>query len=167
VKTITLTQGKVALVDDEDYERILAAGKWYAHRSGKVWYAERKITRADGRQRDERMHWAVLGIRRRLDHKDGNGLNCQKTNLRFASYSQNGMNQARHRNNKSGVHGVFWNAEKQKWQAQIKAAGKKRHLGYFALLADAAEARRHAELLYFKDFSTTLSRTVENPTEPC
>ena len=162
MKTIILTQGKVALVDDEDYERILARGKWYAHKSGKTWYAERNL-----HGRNERMHWVVLCTRRRLDHKDGNGLNCQKNNLRFATYIQNGMNQARHTNNKSGIHGVFWNAEKRKWQAQIKAAGKKRHLGYFALLTEAAEARRQAELKYFGSFSTTLSRTVENPTEPC
>jgi len=162
MKKIELTQGKVALVDDEDYERIVSRGKWYAHKSGKTWYAERGV-----QGRNERMHWIVMRAKKRLDHKDGNGLNCQKKNLRLASYPQNGMNQARHINNKSGVHGVFWNTEKSKWQAQIKAAGKKRHLGYFTLLADAAEARRQAELRYFGDFSTTLSRTVENPTEPC
>jgi hypothetical protein len=165
MKTIALTQGKVALVDDEDYERILAEGKWYAHKNGKTWYAERKITRPDGTQQGERMHWSVLNTKSRLDHKDGNGLNCQKNNLRLASYPQNGMNQSRHSNNKSGVHGVFWNTKKNRWQAQIKAAGKKRHLGYFDLLDEAAAARRDAELKYFGEFSTTLSRTVENPTE--
>jgi hypothetical protein len=36
-----------------------------------------------------------------------------------------------------------------KWHAQIRVVGKKKHVGYFANIDDAAEARRVAELQYF------------------
>jgi hypothetical protein len=75
-----------------------------------------------------------------VDHKDGNGLNNQKNNLRLCSYSQNSQNSKRPSHNTSGYKGACWSKGSNKWQAYIKLNGKCIHLGYFTCLLKAARA---------------------------
>jgi hypothetical protein len=86
--------------------------------------------------------WPANQIDHRNHVRDANWID----NLREATTMQNGCNM---RTNTSGVAGVAWHKAKSKWQAQTKVAGKSKHLGYFANIDDAAEARRVAELKYF------------------
>lgn len=101
MKEIPLTQGKVAFVDDEDYER-LSASKWFAVKSGRTFYA---ITKKNGRA--VRMHWAVFqdSLMGKIDHENRNGLDNRKSNLRVATPSLNGMNRI-YRESQTGFRGV-------------------------------------------------------------
>lgn len=96
MKEIRLTRGLVALVDDEDFERVNAF-KWHAHysgRTGKKVYAERTVYYKGGGRDTIRMHRFILGLPPRgrelvVDHRDGDGLNNQKSNLETITQEEN------------------------------------------------------------------------------
>lgn len=131
MKTISLTRGKVALVDDEDYNAV-SSFKWYAYRRGNTWYAARRVR--DGKtQRVIKMHRFITsppdGVE--IDHKDSNGLNNQKNNLRLCNRSQNVGNNRPGTRNKSGYKGVFCHKLTGKWRASVGIGGKTRHISLF------------------------------------
>jgi hypothetical protein len=66
-------------------------------------------------------------------------------NCRWATSYQQAQNKGKRRNNTSGFTGVSWNREQDKWMAHITRDGRRRFLGYFNDLSDAAVARRNAE----------------------
>ena len=76
-----------------------------------------------------------------IDHIDGNRSNNSWSNLRSVSASINRRNAARRSDNKSGVTGVWWNAQKQKWQAAISLGGKQKHVGFFDTIEEAERNR--------------------------
>lgn len=86
MKQIPLTQGKVALIDDEDYKHI-SQRKWYAAKIGKTYYAQHSIIR-DGNQTTLMMHRQIMNPPSNLqcDHINGNGLDNRKSNLQSALY---------------------------------------------------------------------------------
>lgn len=135
MKEIDLTQGQVALVDDEDFE-MLNQFKWFAQRKKQNFYAARKIN-VNGKQAVQRMHGEIMG-RKGIDHIDHDGLNNQKANLRICTPSQNGMNRRPLLNTASTFKGV--SIRNKKWKASIKLNGKQIHLGYFSNEAVAARA---------------------------
>src|SRR4051812_16830020 len=93
MRIITLTRGMVAQVDDEDYEACNVV-PWVAKLSNlRVWYAARTETDEAGRY-DVYLHNFIMkpDKDRRIDHIDRNGLNCQRSNMRVASWSQNMAN---------------------------------------------------------------------------
>ena len=156
-----LTQGKTALVDDADHER-LAAFKWFAIKRPRsaTWYAA-KNGYVNGKRRQILMHRFILGLHEvttpLVDHKDRDGLNNQRENLRACTQSQNAQNRQRTRSHKSSrYHGVSWvGARVNKWIVQIQVEGAKHRLGYFPDEADAAKAYDKAALLHFGDFAAT------------
>jgi hypothetical protein len=160
MKEIPLTQGKVALVDDEDYERI-NKHKWYARKGVYTFYAQRYVTK-NGKDIVIGMHHQVLGVieaRPRTDHKDQNGLNNQKHNLRPCTRNQNAMNQCPRRGKKysdyKGVHLKYYISKKKstKWFSCIRVNNKLIHLGYFFTEIDAAKAYDEAARKYFGEFA--------------
>ena len=141
MKQILLTRDKVAPVDDEDYER-LSRYKWQALKDRTTWYACRTVRR-HGQRRVLLMHREILGIKgreREVDHKDGNGLDNRRNNLRVATLSQNRFNAGKYSTNKSGYKGVSFDAQSRRWVAQIAAHGKKFSLGRYNTPEDAARA---------------------------
>ena len=147
--TIPLTQGKVAVVDDEDAE--LSQLRWHVLPGRRTTYAKRNARRDDGRRETEQLHRAVWArahpdepIPIQLDHRDGNGLNCRRENLRPATRSENIRNQRVRITNTSGFKGVCWQKTRCRWQAQIGVTTKgdrtNHWLGYFATHEDAARA---------------------------
>ena len=66
-----------------------------------------------------------------VDHKDCDGLNNTKSNLRIATHQQNNFNRRLTSKNKSGLKGVYWSKEKNKWRVQIGVYGKNVNIGYF------------------------------------
>lgn len=122
MKKIPLTQGKFALVDDEDFERINNF-KWYANKSytTNTWYAERTPI-VNGKKINLRMHREILGITKKqiyVDHIDHDGLNNQKLNLRKCTASQNQANGSSARTSTSKYLGVSWDKSRGKWRASI------------------------------------------------
>lgn len=85
MKEIPLTQGKVALVDDEDCER-LNQFKWYALKRPNTWYAVRNVW-VENKRTAISMHREIMDASRgqEIDHKNGDGLYNLKVNLRFCT----------------------------------------------------------------------------------
>jgi hypothetical protein len=148
MKTISLSRGMSALVDDEDYDA-LNAFKWFACPRHGLWYAVRngKRVKTDGRIKRGKiwMHRVVTNAPegssgQMVDHKDGDGLNNQRENLRLGTSGQNQQNRHRLTTNTSGYRGVTWHRRLGKWQAQIKLDNKNMYLGVFEHAEDAARA---------------------------
>lgn len=134
---IPLSRGFVAIVDDEDAERVLRH-KWSALPMGHTVYGQRSVKRPDGRWTTQKLHTFLTGFAI-TDHRNGDGLDNRRSNLREATQAQNLCNR-RPRRGPSGFKGVTWYARHSTWKAQITKAGKNYHLGYFADPAEAARA---------------------------
>lgn len=153
MKEISLTRGKVALVDDADYI-YLNQWTWQATRGrSAVWYATR--TDCANERKTVSMHSLLLitSGNFRADHKNGNGLDNRKENLRPATRQQNGHNQKLSVRNTSGFKGAAWYARHRVWTAQIRVSGRLLHLGRFRRLLDAATAYDMAAQVYFGEFA--------------
>jgi hypothetical protein len=87
-----------------------------------------------------------------IDHIDGNPLNNKISNLRLATKGQNSCNKKLQINNKSGVSGVYFRNDINKWTASIQVCGKKTTLGYWWTKKEAIQARKEAEKKYFGKF---------------
>ena len=137
-REIDLTQGKKAIVDDEDYEW-LSQWKWYYAHTG---YAVRNSPRVLGKHYMIFMHREIMHTPQGMDtdHIDGNGLNNLRINLRVCSHSRNLQNKGVSINNVSGFKGVSWCQANKKWRARIKASGKEKYIGYFDVAESAALA---------------------------
>lgn len=146
MKEIQLTQGKVALVDDEDFER-LSRYRWYARKDRNVFYAQRNSPMVNGiRQNMIHMHHEIIskplnGFE--IDHENGNGLDNQRHNLRFVTHRQNGQNR-KNQKSSSRYPGVSWFKISKKWEANIQINGRKKHLGLFFNELDAFNAHKQA-----------------------
>ncbi len=137
MRTISLTRGYSAIVDDDDYET-LAKHKWYATVCKHTVYAMRR--EGGGDRRCHYMHRDILSATGSImvDHIDHNGLNNSRANLRLATRSQNLCNRRSKEGSASRYLGVGRNRDK--WVARIRKGGKQRTLGYFSDEADAARA---------------------------
>jgi len=146
MRTIPLTQGKCALVDDADYDRVNQF-KWCAAKHKNTFYAVTGIRRLDGVKALLYMHNFLLGGP--TDHVAPNsGLDNRQINIRLATNQQNQRAfQAKRLNCTSNYRGVTWNKSKSKWAAQIFNSGKKKHLGYFVSEVEAANAYNVAALI--------------------
>lgn len=151
MKTIKLTHGKFALVDENDYEK-LSIYKWYYGTDG---YAVRKpYDRVTGTNPHIfRMHRVILDAKRGqlIDHKNGNRLDNRKENLRFCTYIENGRN-SKGRNSTSGFKGISWDKVNNKWKVQINP-GKNINLGRFTSLDMAIRVYNENAIKYYGDFA--------------
>jgi hypothetical protein len=156
VRTIPLTNGTHAIVDDADFE-VLSGITWGVNSEG---YPVRRKS-LEGRRYMVGMHREIMGCTkgdgRFIDHVNGNVLDNRRSNLRFCSKAENSRNRKRHAGNKSGFKGV---SPKQKtptsrvrWVAQILIAGKKKHLGRFDTPEEAHEFYCLAADMLFGEFS--------------
>lgn len=151
---IPLTQGKFAAIDLEDFDKV-SRHKWCAVKDKLTFYAMTHI-RVDGRPTGLKMHRLILGLtdpKVYPDHRDGNGLNNRKSNLRICTGSQNQANKAKPHKSTSRFKGVHWNKECSKWKSEIRANGKKRYLGLFLDEAEAAEVYDTAALEIYGEFA--------------
>ena len=151
MKEIVLTQGKVAWVDDEDYE-LVQTKKWSAYKNCRVWYVA-TYWREGGRVRSLSMHQFLLGSRpgQLIDHKDNNGLNNTRSNLRVATHAQNAGNRRLSSNNKSGFKGVFEVVGVHKTTYRADCHGKM--LGHFPTKELAAKAYDEEAVRVYGEFA--------------
>lgn len=139
MKEIPLTQGKVALVDDADYERVLQF-KWCAMKARNGFYAVAHIPK--GNNRLMLMHRFILdappGVQ--VDHRDRNGLHNTRENMRLATPRQNRANSPKPASQSSPYMGVRWVPSKKMWQAKIRTDMQYEDLGLFDSPEAAAKA---------------------------
>lgn len=154
MQKIKLTQGKYALVDDEDFE-YLNQWKWHYD----CGYAKRTkfIGTFNGKEKSKKiyMHRELIktefGVE--VDHINGDKNDNRRTNLRAASKGQNGMNKTKMSGLSSQYKGVSWYKRLKKWQVKLALNGKTIHLGLFHSETDAALTYNQAALKYFGEFA--------------
>jgi hypothetical protein len=151
MKEIPLTQGKIAIVDDQDYE-MLSHWKWSVMHNGQKWYAQR----VDYENRKTiLMHRVITDAPSGMDvdHANGDGLDNRRENLRVCTRSQNLANQSAKPNNLSGYKGVSWDKRMTRWIAFISVNNKTINLGRFDSREKAHEAYSQAAQTYFGEFA--------------
>lgn len=155
MKKILLTQGKHALVDDEDFD-YLSQWKWCLSRG----YAVRSKS-FSGPKRVRGMHRLIMKTPDNLytDHINRNRLDNRKSNLRICTPKQNAYNRSIQSNNRSGYIGVVWEARRNKWRAQVKVNGRKKTIGRFIAIKDAISARDSYARDVFGEFAS-LNRRI-------
>lgn len=148
--TIALPGNLVALVDAADAEW-LSCYRWRAIRIRNTWYAVR-----DGGEKLLYMHRLILDAPDGLvvDHRDGNGLNNTRANLRLATIRENNINAAKRAGCSSKYRGVDWCKSARAWRARVWVDGRERLVGYFASEEEAAEARAHAARAVYGEYVT-------------
>ncbi len=164
MKLIELTQSRVAVVNDEDFEW-LSQWKWSYHyqKDRNTGYAKR-TNHSGPQQQTIFIHVAIMKRHKRwkcgyeVDHINTCGCDNRKVNLRLATRSEQGINTGLQSNNTSGVTGVSWHRKDHKWQARININGKQIHLGNFIDKKDAITKRRQAEIKHFKKYRYDLTK---------
>jgi hypothetical protein len=165
MKEIALTKDKIALIDDEDFEKI---NNFTWHWSGDPINPERAGYAMSAN--NIAMHRLILNLGKNdphVDHKDGNGLDNRRNNLRLATRSQNGANKRKNRNKVSKFKGVSpCSSNKTKWRATIKVNKKTISLGTYLIEEMAAYAYDLAAKKYFGEFAL-VNNVPEIPLKPC
>lgn len=150
MKQILLSQGKVAIVDDIDFDSINKF-KWHTSRYELIWYA----VRTDSKNFKIYMHRQILCAEKhqQIDHHNGNGLDNRRENLRFCTGTQNQSNRGKQKNNKNKFKCVYWRRDKSKYQTVIQINGRRIHLGYFNDEVEAAKVYDEAAKKHFGEFA--------------
>jgi hypothetical protein len=140
---IPLTKGFVARIDAEDFDRV-SAFKWRVTIRKTVIYAGRGW-REGSKQHHEYLHRFILQAPRtaEVDHRNGNGLDCRKCNLRLVTHQGNAMNRGRFAKGYRYRNG--------RYEAYIAQNGQQYYLGTFHTEHAARNAREHAVIMYFGD----------------
>lgn len=147
-KQIPLTQGKVAIVDDDMYEYLMQ-WKWSAIKSRSTYYAKRNG--GFPFRKMILMHRVIMNTPDGMetDHRDHDGLNNTRANLRNCTRSQNLRNHKTR--NSSGFKGI--KMHQGKWRADIYVDGKRIYLGSSSNAEDAAKLYDEAAKKYFGEFA--------------
>ncbi len=156
MKRILLSQGKVALVDDGDFEQ-LNRFKWSVSKRSYGGYAAVRQCRCGltGQTHTIYMHRQIMSCPQGLemDHISHNVLDNRRCNLRIVNKSQNQMNSKSKTRSRSKYKGVFWHKRAGRWMAQIKAKGRAVYLGLFDEEVDAAAAYNNAAITLFGPYA--------------
>ena len=154
VSTKTLREA-IAMIDESDVPLVMdGVAKWYATQisgGGKIIYAVRFVGRSP-----KLMHRHILGLTDRkikTDHKNHNGLDNRRDNIRRATQLHNMWNLSAHKDSTSSYLGVSWCAERRLWQSFIKFEGKNRFICRASTEEEAARAYDAKAREYFGEFA--------------
>lgn len=153
-----------AMVDDEDFEKFYQF-KWHAMPHGNNFYARRGIYDAEfykihkiNKVKKTMLHREILCLndpKITVDHRDGNGLNNQKSNLRLCTPSQNMGNRSKNKNCSSNFKGVAFRVRNGRsfFTASMGLYGKRKHIGDYQCEKEAALAYNVAASFAFGEFA--------------
>ena len=149
MREIPLSQEKVALVDDEDFE-LVREYKWHLKASRRFLYAETSTLGSV-----MLMHRYILDAPdiKHVDHINDDGLDNRRSNLRFCSAQQNLWNKRKQEGCSSQYKGVVWDRQANKWRTRIRKDDKLIHLGRFKFEEGAAAAYDRAAIELFGEFA--------------
>ena len=150
MRLIQLTNGGATIVDDEDFE-LLGSFRWHKADNKCTFYAIRYEV-VDGTRRLIYMHRQILGLTDRrvlADHKDHDGLNNRRENLRISNYTNNNRNRRSRPGSTSRFVGVCWLKNDRIWRATIQLNGCPVSLGRYASEEAAAMARDAAVRIHY------------------
>lgn len=151
MKTLQLSNSdKVAIIDDEDYER-LKTKTWRFRKRVYSWY--QTIYKTGGSKTRSLACFVMNDFESLFDHKDRNPLNNQKYNLRKCNTSQNNTNRIKQKNTTSKYKGVYWSKKRLKWYSMISKNKKTTYLGYFINEIKAAKAYNNAAIKLHGEFA--------------
>lgn len=158
-KYIQLKRG-TAIVDEQDFDKIKDY-KWSSIFCGK---AKSPYAVSSHFGKIVYMHRIVMGAKsdQFVDHIDGNGLNNSRENLRFATTSQNNMNQCKRSDNTSGHKGISWCPDREKYQVYINIDRKRKSLGRYKTLEEAIYVRDRAVKAHYGEFARENSSLPQN-----
>lgn len=128
------------MVSDEDFEMV-SQFRWHAKAGKRTVYAKRSEKQKDGRWRTQLMHRFIMGVtdtRVQVDHRDCDGLNNTRVNLRVATHTQNCKNKRVSVNNTTGYKGVYWGKKAGRFIVTYGIGGSRVHLGRFDCPKEAA-----------------------------
>ena len=150
-RTIPLTRGRVALVDECDHE-MLSFWNWSFM---KVGYAQAWVGSSMYDRRKSTMHRVIMlpDPSQQVDHINGDRLDNRRCNLRLCSGRENQMNRKKSSGKSSSYKGVSFFPRTGRWASRIKVHGRNLHLGYFVSEKDAALAYDAAALHHFGEFA--------------
>ena len=154
MKEIQLTQGKVALVDDEDFE-YLNQWKWFPNNLKHGFYAVRMNPTLDNKKNTISMHRFIMNVplNMTVDHINRNTLDNRKINLRICTMAENLRNKNIYKNNTSKYKGVYYHKIVKKWLVRISVNNKRIHIGYFLNPIEGAKAYNEAAIKYHGEFA--------------
>lgn len=154
MKTIFLTQGQVAIVDDDMFD-YLNQWRWRCQKHNKTFYAVR-LERLGKKQKAILMHRIILNVPDgfETDHRNHNGLDNRRENLRSCTHQQNGCNRQLQTHN-GGFKGVGWHKKSKKWMARIGFNRQRIYLGLFNTAIEAAKAYDYKAKELFNEFALT------------
>lgn len=151
MREIKLTQDKVTLVDDKDYNRLMKMGSWSALAiRPDYWVA---TTRHNGGRVS--IHRIILDAPDHLqvDHINHDTLDNRRCNLRLCTRSQQQANRVKRLGASSKYKGVYWHKWGKQWMASIRVNGKLIYLGLFKDEEDGARAYNVAAHKHFGEFA--------------
>lgn len=149
---VKLSQDRWAIIDAQDIS-LVSGQSWHAQRGRYTFYAKTNIPGGGMAS----LHRVLLGLRGRfpfVDHRDGNGLNNTRGNLRTCTVAENSYNKKVYANNSTGQRGVSWDKRRGAYSANIARLGRLKFLGYFDTPEAAGEAYRRAAA-NFTQFGST------------
>jgi len=147
---VKLTQGKTAIIDDEDAD-IVSRFKWRAQKDRHRFYAMACIPQSGRPSKDVALHRLVMRLPPyEVDHINGDGLDCRKENLRGATHAQNQRNRRVNANSKTRIKGV--SKRKGRYYARISYDGRTKYIGRFKTAIEAAKAYNAASIKYHGEF---------------
>lgn len=160
MKRAPLSNGYVALVDNRDF-KLVSRFRWHGRKSlnrpSARRYAQANV-KINGRWTTIQMHRLITGWSMKVDHRNGDGLDNRRKNLRPATNSANSGNRIKDATAKTSRYkGVSWSSREGRWQAYIWITSCPKHynkfLGYFDIESDAARAYDAAARAKFGGFS--------------
>ncbi len=154
-RRIYLGEGKYTIVDPQDFYR-LNIFRWCAVKQKSLFHAVRLINGSNDITKILSLHTEIMNPPKGLvvDHRNRDGLDNRRDNLRFATYSQNRCNTDRSKAGCSSQYrGVHWYKKGKCWKASIQFEGKWMWLGRFDSEIDAARAYDEAAKKYHREFT--------------